>query len=309
MPKGTVHFMGLLANVDSTILKVSLNYNFKVQGVDDNDGAILISYLARVPPIEVFRKLADLGCLNTSEKKIYFIYNYFEGDIETNDKGILTNFPDEVSRFDKEFVQNYLKPKIRLMRLFKQGNIFMPLTYYYFADGSVPKPIMSWSAFQPVPKEQFTLEESEIPNLLLYIQDAELPFTKPFLQLAFENFELSYQTHNINLSFLSLMISLETLFNPGSHEIRYRISRNTAVLLGEKEEDTRKIFSEMKKLYDKRSEIVHTGKSRIIDIEDLKKLRHYVRESIKEINKICLNKDDLMALLDSSGFVERVWRK
>jgi len=155
----------------------------------------------------------------------------------------------------------------------------------------------------------YTLEKSEIPDLQGFIQNTKLPFKEPFLQLAFENFELSYQIHNINLSFLSLMISLEPLFNPGSQELRYRISRNTAVLLGKENEDSKMIFSEIKDLYDKRSNIVHAGKSNIINNEDLLKLRHYVRESIKEINKMCKSKSELLDLLNSCGFGDRPWTR
>ena len=123
------------------------------------------------------------------------------------------------------------------------------------------------------------------------------------MQLAFENFELSYQTQNINLSFLSLMISLETLFHPSDQgELRYRISRNTAVLLGNEKEDSETVFREIKDLYNKRSKVVHTGESNIINKDDLLKLRYYVMESIKKVNKIGKDKEELLKQLNSQGF-------
>ena len=139
-----------------------------------------------------------------------------------------------------------------------------------------------------------------------FIRGTKLPFTESFLQLAFENFELSYQTHNINLSFLSLMISLETLLHPGDQgELSYRISRNAAVLLGNDKEDSIEIQGNVKELYRKRSAIVHTGKSNSMNEEDLLKLRHCVRASIKEINKIGRSKKEILDLLNSRGFDER----
>lgn len=105
------------------------------------------------------------------------------------------------------------------------------------------------------------------------------------------------------------MVSIETLLNPGEHELTYRISRNAAVLLGKEKEDSKMIFSEIKDLYNKRSKIVHAGNSNIINNEDLLKLRHYVRESIKEINKIGKNKNYLLDMLNSCGFGERPWTK
>ena len=318
--------MGILSNVDSSILKVNLDHGFKVEDRSDHgqlkvrtndtndtlnykEVAPLISHLEGLPLREVYKKLLpDLSCLNTSEKKFYLITNSLEIDIKMNDKGISNNLLSEVAKFDK-LVYDYLYPIIRLMRLFKEGNISMPLLHYYFIDNGIPTPYKSITTPTAVLKEAYTLEISEIPELLIFIRNTKLPFTKPFLQLAFENFELSYQIYDLNLSFLALMISLEVLFNPGGQELRYRVSRNTTVLLGKEDEDSKIIFSEIKKLYDKRSSIVHTGESNIINKKDLLKLRYYVRESIKEINKVGKNKKELMDLLNSCGFGERPWRK
>ncbi|MCK4733760.1 MAG: hypothetical protein KAT65_15000 [Methanophagales archaeon] len=195
------------------------------------------------------------------------------------------------------------------MRLFKEGNICMPLKYYYVIEGNIPKLVLAHYTGSDSLPELYTLESFEIPDLNRFIQKTKLPFKESFLQLAFENFELFYEIFNINLRFLSLMISLESLFNPGNQELGYRISRNAAVLLGKDKKDSQHIFGDIKDLYRKRSQIVHTGKSNIISKEDLLLLRHYVRESIKEINKIGKSKNELLDLLNSCGFGERVWIK
>jgi len=323
MPTKMLYFMGVLSNVDSSILKVNLDHGFKVEDRSDhgelklrtnntlnyNEVVPLISLLEGLPLIEVYKKLdSDLSCLNTSEKKFYFIINSLEIDIKMNDKRISNKLLSEVAKFDK-LVYDYLYPIIHLMRLFKEGNISMPLLHYYFIDNDIPTPYKSITTPTAVLKEPYTLESSEVPELLTFIQNTKLPFAKPFLQITFENFELSYQISDINLSFLVLMISLETLFNLGHQELRYRVSRNAAVLLGKGNEDSKNIFSKIKKLYDKRSKFVHTGESNIINREDLLRLRYYVGESIKEINKINKNKNELLNLLNSCGFGERLWRK
>lgn len=308
MSKKEIHFMGLLANTDTSILNVNLDHGFKIYAISDREGVNLISIFESLPLMEIHKKLfMDFHCL--SEEKLYYIGNSFESDIEMNDKGVLTVFPSKVAEFDNNLVHGYLNHVIRLMRLFKEGNICMPLKYYYFIDNNIPKSFMRMRTHLYVSPELYTLESSEIPDLKRFIQNTKLPFKESSLQLAFENFELSYKIHNINLSFLSLMISLETLFNPGRQELRYRVSRNTAVLLGKENEDSKMIFSKIKDLYDKRSKVVHTGISNIINKEDLLKLRHYVRESIKEINKIGKSKNELLDLLNSCGFGERVWTR
>ena len=276
MSKKEIYFMGLLANTDSSILKLDLDKEFKIESMNQDDCVNHISILENLPYNEVERKLfMDYRCLNSSDKKIYFVSSSFEGNIENKSAAFLT----DVGVFDTNLVQDYLRPIIRLMRLFKEGNICMPLMYYYFIDNTSQKSLIrKGTGIYIHPKPLYKLENSEIPDLETFIQNTKLPFNKSFLNLAFENFELSYETQFINLSFLSLMICLETLFNPSDGELRYRISRNTAVLLGKDYDESKLIFSDIKKLYDKRSGIVHTGKSNIINNDDLLKLRYYVTQ-------------------------------
>lgn len=110
----------------------------------------------------------------------------------------------------------------------------------------------------------------------------------------------------MQLAFLVLMIGLETLLNPSHYEVRYRVSRNAAVLLGENREHSEEIFAQVKKLYDKRSEIVHSGKRRTIEKRDLLELRDYLRKAIIEIHHIGKEKNEITDLLDSHGFGEEI---
>ena len=240
MSKKEIHFMGLLANIDTSILNVKLDHGFKICDISEEKGVTLLSIFEGLPFMEIYKKIMDFHC--RSGKKLYYVDNSFESDVEMSDDGMLTSFPSEAAEFNNNLVHGYLNPVIQLMRLFKEGNICMPSMYYFFVDNNTPKSFMRTGTQLYVSSELYTLESSEIPDLQRFIQNTKLPFKESFLQLAFENFELSYQIHDINLSFISLMIGLETLFNPGEQELRYRISRNTAVLLGKEKEDSKMIF-------------------------------------------------------------------
>lgn len=304
MPRKKIYFAGLLANTDSSILNVRLDHGFKIKGVSDKEGYSLFSNLESLPYEKVGTKLfMDFPCFNPDEKKFYFIHNSFESIDKSGSKILNT-----VTKLDK-FVHDYLTPNLQLMRLFKEGNICMPLIYFYLLEKDIPKPTMRGSTPLYIEREPYTLKHSEISDLEKFIRNTKLPFTESFLQLAFGNFELSHQIQNINLSFLSLMSSLEALFNRGQPELSYTISRNTAVLLGKNIQDSKKIFQEIKELYNKRSDIIPSRKSNIINKDDLLRLRHYVRESIKEIYDMGKNKDNIFDLLNSSGFGDRPWRK
>jgi len=300
--------MGLLANVDSSILNIKLDHGFEIQTIPESEGTILFSLLENLPHMAIYRKLfGEFHCLTGG--KFYFIGNSFDCDIQMNDEGNITALSKEVSTFNNKLHHDYLNPTIRLMRLFKEGDIRMPIVYYFFIDKEIPKSFMWHETSLHVSPELYTLESSELMELQTFIQNTKLPFAEPFLQLAFDNFELSYQTHAINLSFLSLMISLEILFNPREdYELTYSISRNTAVFIGKNREDANTIFEKVKELYRKRGQLVHSGKSKISQ-EDLLLLRRYVRESIKEIYKMKENRDALLNTLNLCGFGGRSWTK
>ena len=206
-------------------------------------------------------------------------------------------------RFDKVIVRGYLEPLFRLMRLFKEGDVCVPVRFYY--HDKMPGAIHLESG-RHVSKEPYHLESKEMSILRSFTESIELPFKRDFLNLAFENFELSYDIPDMDLAFLVLMIGLETLLNPSEYELRHRISRNTAVLLGENRENSEEIFAEVKKLYDKRSDIVHSGKRRIIERGDLLKLRDYLRKAIIKMNRVGKEKEEITDLLDSHGFGEEI---
>lgn len=312
MTKKKIHFMGLLANVDSSILKVKLDHGFKIEDMSCDEGVNFLSTLEKRSYFDIYKKISlDYSCVDLSRDQFYVINKSFESNVDVNNEKEIGKLHPIVFELGTKFVQGYLIPIIHLMRLFKEGNICLPLMYYYIYIDETPNLIMWQSNSSSLAMKlgpNYTLENSDIPYLQKFIQNTKLPFKKPFLQLAFENFELSYTTHNKALSFLSLMISLEILFNPGKGALKkHNISKNTAVLLGKEEKDSEEIQYKIKELYSKRSDIVHNGKADITE-KDILNLRFYVRESIKKIYKIDKNKDELLDILNSCSFGKRPWR-
>jgi len=305
MAKQNIYFMGFLANTNSSILRVKLGHNFKIEKVGRDEGIRLISNLENSSFFNMYKKLISRYRLGL-ESQFYIITNSFEVNLNVNSKGRIKSNPPKIYEFMNEFVQNYLYSTIKLMRLFKEGGISLPIEYLFY-DKDNPKRIISLYKIPVVSlgRLNYILTPSEVSELQKFIQNTKLPFERSFLQLAFEAYELSYKTHNKMLSFLSLMSGLESLFNPGGGELKYRISRNTAVLLGKDKKDSKGIFFNVKTLYEKRSKTLHTGKTDIGQ-NDVLRLRHYVRGSIKEIYKINKNKNELLDILNSLGFGEKV---
>jgi len=181
---------------------------------------------------------------------------------------------------------------------------------YHLVDGDKTPSCLA-SAVRDYPildTGRFRLTADELPKAESFLQSTSLPLSNKALQLALESFDKSYETDDIGLAFLSLMIAMEVSLNPSDHELRYRISRNAGVLLGQDRAGGEAIFKEMKGLYDKRSTLVHTGDRSVVSRDDTLKLRGYVREAIKEAMKSGKSKDALLNTLNACGFGERPWR-
>ena len=203
-------FLGVIANADSSILKVQLEHGFKIESLDLDNGLTLIANLEDLDRFEAMNKLGINSCINQAEQKIFFVTNSIEYEPDKKQ--------EMISKFNVELENDYLRRIFRLIRLFKMGNICVPFKYY-FKDIEPPRSFIRTDMILTVLNEPFSLADSEIPDLQQFIKDTHLPFKDSYVQLAFENFELSYDTIILNLSFLALMISLEVLFNPGKDEV------------------------------------------------------------------------------------------
>jgi len=186
----------------------------------------------------------------------------------------------------------------------------MPDRYYiYDDDESGITAIKVGEGISYIRGMVYSLGRTELSNLTKFFRDVEIPFKETSLRLAHDNFQVSYYIHQKHLSFLALMMSLEGLFNPsGEGELRYRISRNTAVLIGKDKDDSESIWKRMRKLYDIRCDIIHSGNFNDVNDNDVLELRSYVRRSIKEFYKIGKSKTEILDMLNSCGFGDKPWR-
>lgn len=310
MSKKKINFNGFLTNTNSSILRVRLKHGFNIEAKSLEEAVKFIMTVDNISSQEASQKfMVDFPCYNSQEDKVFFISNSFDVNIRDETRFTQTKGFSETQKFHVRFVDGYLRDTVRVMRLFKEGNIYMPLIYYFYFEDNIPKKNMRWMHGTRLSRISiFQLDDSEIGDLERFIEDVKLPFTKKPLQLAFESFELSYHMPTLAIPFLLLMMSMESLFNPGGQgELTFRISRNSAVLIGKDKTDSQSIWENMKKLYKKRSDMVHTGKSNHVTEDDLLILRDYVRRSIKEFYMIGKGKDDILEMLNSIGFGDKPW--
>jgi hypothetical protein len=296
-------FVGFLSKVDSSIQKLELKHNFKIEGVSSANGKGLLSKIEKADRFSIVENIERYRLLNNSEGRIYFITNSFETENNTYSTPLAF----------LELLQNYLNPLLELLKLFKEGIIDMPLSYIY-PDNTPHGPLEKYfsskiSLFGPI----YSLTDNEVQDFQTFFEKVVFPFQDSTLVKCFKVFQLSYQIQDLNIAFLSLLIGFEILFNPaGDQELKSRVARNVAVLLGkegqtglsENEWSSNRIYKDVLDFYKKKADLIYRGTLEI-NRDLFLKAREYLRRAIKEFYKIGKTKNNLLELLNIHGFGDK----
>ena len=296
-----IRFMGILANVDETSLRLPLEHGFAVEEADFTEVLELIAAIEHTSSKSVLKYFhLDYPCIHNG--KLYVITNSVRCNLEFDSSGVVTEFSPEILTFRNKAVQGYLEAYMQKLRLFKEGNICVPLKYYYYTQDERPEPLMCTQTHHPLLCVPFTLEDGDVEGIPAFVGGIGFPFERSYVELAYRNFENSYHTGDENMAFISLMVCLESMYNLDRIDIGQKIRRNAAVFLGEDFEDSTTIYDRMEDLCLKRSRMVHYGELDTVSGDDLEVLRRYARESIKKAVAVNRPKEELFRQLDSQGF-------
>lgn len=322
-------FIGCLPNVDSTILKVKLGNEFTFNSFSDfgDYRTFLLNLNKSEQEIMTTSARCDLlinrGQHNPkrdSGAPIVYVERIYDSDEK------FSEYPPDTAKLMEELrplfklqslVQDYLVPKLELLRLFKDGDVMLPIGYYFRPDSfklffEHEHMCNTWDYKFRYHTSQslsrYSLNENEIIELQKFLDNTTRPFM-PHLELALDSFNISYHISDENLAFLSLMNGLEALFNDGGSELTHRIARACAVLLGKDRTDASSIYEDIKKLYRLRSSIVHANTKINVEDGNLQKLRDYVRRAIKLLIKSNLSKTEILKNLNMDGFGSSALRK
>lgn len=98
---------------------------------------------------------------------------------------------------------------------------------------------------------------------------------------ALEFYNDSFESEKISSRYILIFSGLEAIFNLDTEDVTEKISRYSAKLLAEgNEEEYKQVYSDIKNLYKKRCDYIHGSKTDNILEEDEKLLRFYVRKII-----------------------------
>lgn len=302
MSKIKVHFLGLLANVDDSILGLNFGEDFRIEKMSQQK---IKAFLDKIHFHYGTNSQTNIISGGTLPECYCVIKDNVDEWESTPPGGVVIKWGE------LEKIHSKSSNKVKILRLYKEGDILLRFSFLYSGNKTSPRVLNVLREGPLWGKSIFSLKNDEVSEAQNLIDTIQVPIQYEFLQLALDCFNQSYEMHIPKLLFLSLMISMEAMLNLGTSEISFQVSRNTAVLLGKDEKDAKRIYRDMKKLYDKRSKIVHGSTSKRktkSDKQDIVSLRQYVRQSIQEIHSVGKDKPEIINILNSCGFGQRPWR-
>lgn len=305
MNKKTIRFVIPLANVDDPVVGIELEPDFVIEKWPiDKLVQLIVEHFSESNDVQIRIDIECSCCLNSYAKNVYLVSG------KANYNKYWQKAPESASFREKYFDHGgyiaKVEEKIKLMRLFKEGQMETKGVYVYEQTPKEYEPIVNTDLGKPshvtIP---YSLTKSEKKELIQFLKTYNTPLKPPYLQLAFENFNQSYSVEYFELAFLTLMIGVEAIFNDGNQELKYRITRGMAVLLGSTY-GSHEIYDSIRTLYDKRSQLVHTGRCKDLTFDDVGRLRFLLRASILKLLDLRITKDNLSRLLTISGFGDSI---
>ncbi|MEM3844532.1 MAG: HEPN domain-containing protein [Candidatus Parvarchaeota archaeon] len=298
-------YLGFLGNCDNTIFKVRFGKDFEIGSMSYSEAIAFISKLRGSSAMDSAMIILTRNLSASSDNPVYFVRK--EQDIPDSS----VERVGEISNWNFNLLANgqaYLTDKIRLLRIIKNGFVTLPIQFVYREDTEII-PLMGSDDGKSSIRAICHIEDNEVEAINNFISENKLPFNDGALQLALESYELSYYTTNPGLSFISSVVAIESLLNPGKGEVSYRVSRNLAALLGKDLPSSVKLYKKMKKFYSIRSSIAHGAKSEGIKSEDLEVIKEFARLTIVTYKMTGFDRNRILDELHLMGFrEERPWK-
>lgn len=304
-----MEYLGLIGNVESSILDVEFGDGFQTEQMKLTDFATICEKEFGIS--DVMEKLDhEWGyCAQNESERPQHVYVV---------KKFLTDFPQPETQLKdidhwrqqqqleaayEEKVSAYVENKTRILRLLTRGSIQLSCEIFYdtMSDGS-RELIAAREQTQTCENRLFKIHEKELEQFSTIDSNQLLQDLPTYLKFAWDNFEQSYAIPNLEFEFLCLMTSLEAMFNSNKAELKCSIKKGVAVLIAKDKADALHVIASLKKLYELRVSLLNTGDKKGITGKAVVELKDIVRKALNRAIELRLSKDDLMKVLLESDF-------
>lgn len=307
-----IRYLALLGNVDKSILQVSLGDGFSIVAWPTDRFVSFYEKMHGSAEHDILFKVdEEWGYCEGRKYRAKTVYVI---------ERVLHEFPTETAASSREpewrnqlyrrmayerSVSEFLKDKIAKLRLCAPGTLNVCVEFFYSADEGELDMQASSEEILHCTNRLFKVKKATLPQIQALLGQPPLSRAQKYIAFALDNFNQSYRVAQVHLEFLTLMLALEAIFNDGKQELRNKVSRGCAVLIGRNKEESRRVFKGVRDLYDKRSVLVHTGDTAKVGEVDVLQLHSYVRQGLARALALNLSKDKFTAVLQEAGFGQR----
>lgn len=295
--------------MDRSILHIRLGHGFEIEQRDTEEFINLYEELFGTAESDIWVKFDNewgySANRRTRPKKVYVVTKQF------SDYPLESPFNEGVENWRESFYrrqafqreqEEILEDKLLKLRLAADGSIKICAEFFYTEEEGEAMMQSGKEELLHGENRLYKIRKSRLPFIQALLDGPPLSVRHKYIQFALENYEQSFRVAQTELEFLSLMLSFEAIFNDGKQELRNKIARGCAVLLGKTLASSRRIFQEVRDLYDKRSVLVHTGDKSKISNLDVVTLKGYVRRSLARVVELDFQKHELSSRLTEAGF-------
>lgn len=197
-----------------------------------------------------------------------------------------------------------------MMKLFVSKSIYScyQLSYKISKEGKFVPTIRDSAAYNPInslSENAYVISEEQKKKFKSWYENYYnlmcLPRNDWFSNAFFSMYCISFRIGIIEPAFITLFTILESLFCKHEKGIKERISKGTAILISDNQNEVDSNTEKLRTLYKKRSDYVHEGKP--IEYKDLEELQEIVRKVLLELMNRGLHKKEF----NRSKFVQEIF--
>lgn len=203
-----------------------------------------------------------------------------------------------------EAKDDLLDQQIRLISLYLSAPTLLAARYWFYMEDGKRTMMSSMQRIVPHNGGSYGISYSEAQRLTAFLGRETFKRQPDFISIALDHWDHSYDSIPLHMQLVSLITTLEVLLNPAQTELKHRVTRLAAVLLGSSQEDSQEIYTGLGKIYDARSKVVHTGQLAAAKKVWYWQLRRWISRAILYAMALELPKEQLCHDLNQLGFGE-----